>query len=457
MRGRGTRLRRRISLPVGLSGALLALWPILGAFGAPTADGAGAGQGGTALAAQPLPEGLTLSPSAEVGLSAEGLARATGVLQAHVDAGAIAGVVAAVVRDGRLVYLQALGSRDLEQRDAMPPDALFRLYSMTRPVTSLAILMLRDDGLLELDDPVRTYLPRFSGQRVLSAPGATDPSDSRPREGDVTLGQLLTHTAGIGSRSASLYRDREVHRWDRSLEEVVDAAAALPLFEEPGTRFRYGMSTEVLGRVIEVVSGQSLESFLQERIFGPLGMTDTGFHVESSRRPRLATLYRPGPDGVLAPFALETIPVTERRPLVSAGVGLVGSTLDVLRFSQFFLDGGVVEGRRLLSPEGVRLAAENGVPRALLPLGERGYWAGSGWTMGGMAVVLDPEAYGHIVNRGEYWWDGSAGTRFWVDPVENMVTIVMAQVSPAGGGGFREEFKSAVYRAIVDSRAAPSP
>ena len=451
------RLWRRVSLRLGLSGALLALWPLLWATGSPTASGGGALPGGVALAAQPLPGGLNVSPPSEAGLSAEGLARATGALQAHVDAGNIAGVVAAVVRDGRLVYLEALGSRDLEQRDPMPADALFRLYSMTRPVTSLAILMLRDDGLLELDDPVQRYLPRFSGQRVLSEPGTTDPSDSRPREGDMTLGQLLTHTAGIGSRSSSLYRAREVHRWDRSLEEVVDAAAALPLFEEPGTRFRYGMSTEVLGRVIEVVSGQSLESFLQERIFGPLGMTDTGFHVDEGRRSRLATLYRPGPDGVLAPFALETIPVTERRPLVSAGVGLVGSTLDFLRFSQFFLDGGMVEGRRLLSPEGVRLAAENGVPQPLLPLGERGYWAGSGWTMGGMAVVLDPGAYGHTVTRGEYWWDGSAGTRFWIDPTEDMVTIVMAQVSPAGGGGFREEFKSAVYRAIVDSRATPSP
>ena len=457
MRGCGWGIRCRRQVVVWGAATLLALGPILPVPLPAPAESDGPVRGPATLAAQPLADGLTVFPPAEVGLSPDGLARATAVLQAHVDSGDIAGVVAAVVRDGRLVYLEALGSRDLRRGDPMPADALFRLYSMTRPVTALAILMLRDDGLLELDDPVHRFLPQFSGQRVLTSPGSTDPGDSRPRVGDVTLAHLLTHTSGIGSRSSSLYRSHDVHRWDRSLEEVVNAAAALPLFEEPGTRFRYGMSSEILGRVIEVVSGQPLETFLRERILGPLGMTDTGFRVEGDARSRLATLYRPGPDGVLAPHEPETIPVTERRPLVSAGVGLVGSTLDVLRFSQFFLDGGVVDGRRLLSAEGVRLAAGNGIPDPLLPLGERGYWAGSGWTLGGMAVVLDPAPYGHAVGKGEYWWDGSAGTRFWIDPVENMVTIVMAQVSPAGGGGFREAFKTAVHDAIVESRASITP
>lgn len=446
------RLRRRGSgLAVGLCAGLLALGPFISS---PPVGlwGAGHPMGVGALAAQPLPDELMVSSPAAVGLSPQGLARATAHLQAHVDAGDIAGVVAAVVRDGRLVYLEALGSRNLDQGDPMPPDALFRVYSMTRPVTALAVLMLQDDGLLELDDPVQVYLPQFAGQRVLASPGSTDPADSRPRVGEVTLARLLTHTSGIGSRSSSFYRGHDVHRWDRSLEEVVDAAAALPLFEDPGTRYRYGMSAEILGRVIEVVSGQPLESFLQQRIFGPLGMKDAVFHVDGLRRPRLASLYRPDRDGRLAPHAQESIPVTERRPLVSAGVGLVASTLDFLRFSQFFLDGGVVDGWRLLSPEGVRLASENAVPQALLPLGERGYFAGSGWSLGGMAVVLDPGAYTHTVRQGEYWWDGSTGTRFWIDPVENMVTIVMAQVSPAGGGGFREAFKTAVYESIVESR-----
>lgn len=384
---------------------------------------------------------------ASVGLSAEGLARATEALQAHVDAGDIAGVVAAVVRDGRLVYFEALGHRDLEAGSPMPEDALFRVYSMTRPVTSLGILLLHDEGLLDLDDPVQRYLPRFADQRVMDGSGGT-----RPRARDITIAQLLTHTSGIGSRSSGAYREADVHGWDRSLERVVEAVAAAPLFEDPGTRFRYGMHAEVLGRVIEEASGMPLETFLRERIFGPLGMTDAVFHVDPSRRDRLATVYRPDAEGVLRPFEMETVPVTEPRALTSGGVGLVASTMDFLRFSQLFLDGGSVNGARLLSPESVELAKRNAVPPELLPLQPRGYWAGSGWSLGGFAVVLDPAAYNHTMRAGEFWWDGSAGTRFWIDPTENMITIVMAQVSPAGGNGFRERFKTLVDEAIEESR-----
>jgi len=232
----------------------------------------------------------------------------------------------------------------------------------------------------------------------------------------------------------------------------VDNVAALPLFEDPGTRFRYGMHSEVLGRVIEVASGVPLEQFYQTRIFGPLGMTETMFYVDPSRAPKLATLYRRDGSGVLQPYELETIPVTERRALVSSGVGLVSSTMDFLRFSQLFLNDGQVNGRRILSPEAVQMAMRNGVPEALFPLQANGYWAGSGWSLGGFAVVMDTEAYNHTVNVDEAWWDGSAGTRFWIDPHENIISIVQAQISPAGGNGFREEFKTLVYEAIEESR-----
>lgn len=417
--------------------------------------------GGEILAAQPLPGGLVTTAPEEVGMSSVALSMATGRLQEHIDRGDIAGVVAAVVRDGRLVYLEALGARDLEPGAPMLPDALFRVYSMTRPVTSLAILMLHDEGKLGLDDPLQRWLPAFANQQVLGSPGATDPSDARARSGDVTLAQLLTHTAGIGSRSSALYLAHDVHGWDRSLAEVVDRVAAVPLFEDPGTAYRYGMSAEILGRVVEEASGMPLEVFVRERILVPLGMTDSGFRVDGDRRDRLATVYRPDREQGLVAVEMETIPVTEPRALVSSGVGLVSSTLDFLRFSQFLLDDGVVDGRRLLSPEGVRRMMQNAVPDDLLPLGERGYWAGSGWTLGGMAVALEPEAYSHPIRRGEAWWDGSAGTRFWIDPVEGLVTVVMAQVSPAGGNGFREGFRAAVEEAIVrrhePTGAAPTP
>jgi CubicO group peptidase (beta-lactamase class C family) len=383
-----------------------------------------------------------------VGVSAAKLEAATEALRAHVEAGDVAGVVAAVVRDGKLVYREALGHLDLEAGTPMPFDALFRVYSMTRPVTALAVLMLHEEGLLDVQDPVQRYLPRFAEQRVLRDPGSRDPADARPRVGDVTIAQLLTHTSGIGSRSAPLYVERGVHGWDRTLAEVVDDVAALPLFEDPGTRFRYGMHSEILGRVIEVVSGMALEDFYRERIFGPLGMTETVFHVDAARRDRLATVHRRDGEGRLRPFEMETIPVTEPRALLSSGVGLVSSTMDFLRFAQLLLDDGRVNGRQLISPETVGMMRRNAVPDALLPLQPNGYWAGSGWSLGGFAVVLDPSAYAHPVSRDEIWWDGSAGTRFWIDPHENMITIVMAQVSPAGGSGFRERFKTLVYEAI---------
>lgn len=398
------------------------------------------------------PVGFETAEPAAVGLSAERLALATEALQAHVDAGDIAGVVAAVVRNGRLVYHEALGYRDIEAGSPMPFDALFRVYSMTRPITALGIVMLHDEGLLDVGDPVQRYLPQFADQPVLVDPQSADPSDTRPRVGDVTLAHLLTHTSGIGSRSSALYRSRDVHTWDQTLAQVVDNVAALPLFEDPGTRFRYGMHSEVLGRVIEEVSGMSLTDFYEQRIFGPLGMTETMFRVEAARRERLATVYRRDGDGELQPHEMETIPVTEPRALTSSGVGLVSSTMDFLRFSLLLLDDGKVDGRQVISPEAVWMMTSNGVPDALLPLQTGGYWAGSGWSLGGFAVVLDPSAYDHTVSPGEFWWDGSAGTRFWIDPHENMITIVMAQVSPAGGNGFRERFKTLVYDAIEESR-----
>ena len=386
--------------------------------------------------------------------------RATALLQAHVDSGDIAGVVAAVMRDGHVVYHVALGVRDVTAGDPMPPDALFRLYSMTRPVTSTAILMLQDEGRLDVRDPLVKWLPAFGGQQVL-LDASSRPSDrvpvppARARRGDITLAQLLTHSSGIGSRDAPLYRAHDVHRYDKLLADVVDDVAALPLFEDPGTRFRYGMHAEVLGRVIEVVTGQSVEAFLRERIFAPLGMRDASFRVHADDARRLATVHRKDADGRLRPHRMEPLDVTEDRRLISAGVGLVASTEDLLRFGQLFLDEGRVGERRLLSADAVRMARENAVPDALLPLPGGGYWGGSGWTLGGFAVALDPSRYSHPVRRGEFWWDGSAGTRFWIDPVERLVIVVNAQLSPAGGGGFRERFRAAVEEALVRRDSLP--
>ncbi len=388
----------------------------------------------------------------QVGMSSAGLATVTQRLQAHIDQGHIAGVVAAVLRDGQLVYLESLGQRDLESGSAMPEDALFRIYSMTRPVTSLAAMILYEEGRIALDDPISKYLPEFAEQRVFLDPDAPDMAQTRARQGDITVADLMRHTSGLGSRSSAIYVAEQVRLRSLTAEQVSRNAARVPLFEDPGTAFRYGLSATVLGRLVEVVAGMPYDEFLQQRVFDPLGMKDTVFWVDPSRVDRLATVYRPAADGTLRPHEMEEIPFTEKVPLVEGGVGLVSSTLDFARFSQLFLNGGELFGQRILRPETVQLMMENAVADELLPLEDSGYMAASGWTLGGFAYALDPARYDHTVSQGEVWWDGSAGTRFWIDPVQGIVTVIMAQISPASGRGFREEFKNGVYEAIVERR-----
>ena len=402
-----------------------------------------------ALAHPALAQDLQRASPESVGLSSAGLGRATAALQAHIDAGDVAGVVAAVARDGKLVYFEALGQRDLQTRDPMPQDALFRLYSMTRSITSTAAMILWEEGKFQLDDPIATYLPQFADQRVFVDAGAPDMSQTRARRGDITVRHLLTHTSGIGSRSSPIYRTERVRLRSITLPQMVDNAARVPLFEDPGTRFRYGISTTMLGRLIEIWSGMPLEQFLDERVFEPLGLRDTVFWADRDRADRLATVYRrDNASGALNPHAIEEIPFTEQPTLIEGGVGLLSSTMDFLRFSQMFLNKGELGGTRVLRPETVEMMTSNHIPDSVLPLGTRGYMAGSGWGLG-FNVVLDSSAYTFPVGEGEYWWDGSAGTRFSIDPEHGIITVIMAQVSPSRGGGFREEFKKLVYDAIT--------
>ena len=394
-------------------------------------------------------QGLPTAAPESVGLSAERLERATNGLQAHVDAGDIAGVVGAVVRHGKLVYLEALGYQDLEVRIPMREGTLFRIYSMTRPITSLADMMLWEQGRFVLDDPVAKYLPRFGAQQVFADADAPSMDATRARTGEMTVEHLLLHTSGLGSRSSPIYRAENVRVRSISVRQMVDNAARVPLFEDPGTRWRYGISTTILGRLVELWSGMPLDEFLRQRVFEPLGMTDTVFWVGPDRADRLGPVYRPSANGELGPVQLEEIPFTEHPALIEGGVGLVSTTTDYLRFSQMFLNKGELEGIRLLRPETVELMTVNRVPDVLLPIGFGSPRLGTGWSLG-FSVVMDASEFAYPMSDGEFWWDGSAGTRFWIDPVQDIITIVMAQVSPSGGNGFREEFKTLVYDAIID-------
>jgi len=388
-----------------------------------------------------------------VGMSIAALNSATARLQKHIDDGDIAGVVAAVARDGKLVYQVALGKLDRERDADMQEDALFRIYSMSREITSVAALRLFEEGAFKFDDPVSKYLPEFSDQRVLLNSESTDLEATRPRVGEMSIAHLLTHTSGLGSRSSALYRENNVRDRAQSLDAMVSKAARVPLFQDPGTEFRYGIHATIIGKLIEVWSGQPFEEYLQQNLLAPLGMTSTLFWAEGNDADRLAQLYRPEA-GDLSPYAIETVPWTQRPVLVEGGVGLLSSVPDYVRFSQMVLDRGKIPGteERILSEATAALMYENAVPEAAMPIGDSRYWLGSGWSLGGFNVVLDPSTYAYPVSKSTIWWDGSAGTRFFIDPIEGTVIVIMAQVSPSNGGGFRENFSHLVDAAIIERR-----
>lgn len=396
-------------------------------------------------------QSLGFASPESVGMSASKLDEVTANLQQHIDDGDISGVVAAVARDGKIVYFQSLGLMDIEQAKPMQEDALFRIYSMTREITSFAVLQLFEQGKFKMDDPIKMYLPEFEGQRVLLDPSSTDVSQNRMRNGDITVAHLLTHTSGLGSRSSQLYREQNVRDKNITLDEMTENAARVPLFHDPGTAFRYGIHATILGKLVEVWSGVPFETYLEEQVFQPLEMDSTMFWAEGADRDRLAELYRPT-DGQLLPYQIETVPWTMRPRLIEGGVGLLSSVQDFLNFSQMVLDKGEFNGRRVLSEETAELMYQNAVPDAAMPIGDRGYWQGSGWTLGGFNLVMDPSTYSWPVSEGTIWWDGSAGTRYFIDPEQNMVTVIMGQVSPSRGGGFREDFTTLVDAAITDRR-----
>lgn len=403
------------------------------------------------LPAMVFSQALPPADPASVGMDGEKLMLVTARLQKHIDDGDIPGVVAAVARDGKLVYFESLGQSDLENGREMAPHTLFRIYSMTRQITSVAVLQQYERGRFQLDDPISLYLPEFADQRVLLDPDGTDTSQTRERVGDISVAHLLTHTSGLGARSSALYREHNVRDKSVSLDEMTDRAARIPLFHDPGAAFRYGIHATILGKLVEVWSGQPFDEYLRENLFGPLGMDSTMFWAEGEDAGRLAVVYRPT-DGKLNPHQIETVPWTARPPLIEGGVGLLSTVPDFLRFSQMVLNRGELDGERVLDGETAELLYQNAVPQAAMPIGSRGYWRGSGWTLGGFNLVMDATAYNFPMGNGVIWWDGSAATRYFIDPNEGMVMVIMSQVSPSRGGGFRENFKRLVDEAVVERR-----
>ncbi len=392
--------------------------------------------GGQPVTPRAAPESVGLSPSA--------LGEATSLLARLVEERKIAGAVAAVARRGKVAYLEAVGVQDLQTRAPMTDRSLFRIYSMTKPVTAVAVMLLHEEGRFALTDQVAKYLPEFGAVRVLSSVDGT----TRPAAAPITIEDLLLHTSGLSHRTSELYRTAAVRSRAIPLPQFITNIVRTPLMEDPGTRYRYSEATTVLGRLVEVWSGRPFDVFLRERVLAPLEMPDSTFWVEPSQRTRLATVYAPdkaAQGGGLTPVEIEAVPFTERPALIEGAVGLVSTVPDYVRFAQMLLNKGELDGVRLLRAGTVEAMTRNGLSEAV----QKARGRAMGWGLGNVNIVLDPAGVNYPANAGEYGWDGTAGTIFWVDPTTEMVTVLMTQSSPANPDNLRQRFKTLVHQAIA--------
>jgi CubicO group peptidase (beta-lactamase class C family) len=404
---------------------------------------------------------------AEVGLDADRLRRIDNHFKRYVDDGRLPGWLITVSRNGRLAYLSRYGSRDIEESLPVEPDTLWRIYSMTKPVTSVAAMLLYEEGAFELTDPVSKFIPSFAAARVYAGGSDLRPV-TVPAVEPVRIWHLLTHTSGLTYGFHRVHPADAMHRaagFDIdarpgvTLAQACDTWAAIPLLFQPGDEWNYSVSTDVLGRVVELASGQPLDEFFSSRIFGPLGMTDTGFFAPPQDLPRLATLYGLGPDR--RAFRLDAMNEAGRKPptMPSGGGGLVSTAADYHRFTQMLLPrqdspAGELDGVRLLSPRTVRYMWLNHLPGGLdlaqfgRPLYAETPLRGVGFGLG-FAVTIDPVQGKVPTSAGEVSWGGAASTAFWIDPAEQLTASFFTQLIPSSAHPIRSQLRQLVYQALT--------
>ena len=409
---------------------------------------------------EPLsPAGDLIAAAPEsVGMDSQRLNRVTERMQEFVDAGQLAGVVTMAARHSKIVHRSAVGFRDIEAGDPMSEDDIFRIYSMSKPITGVAMMILYEEGKFRLSDPVEKHIPEFKGLQV--ATGVDDDGTilTEPADHPMTIRELMSHTGGLtyGVFSPSAVDDRynelDILDPDQTLQEFIDKLASVPLRQQPGTQWHYSVSVDVQGYLVEKLSGQKFSDFLEERIFEPLGMTDTDFYVPPEKADRLAQVYGYGDNGELVPqegFGGANN-YLEDQAFESGGGGLVGTAMDYLRFSQMLLNGGELDGVRILAPLTVELMHRNQMPEDM----GNGVLGAGGTSFGlDFAIIEDPveaESY----SKGEYYWGGAAGTWFWVDPVEDIVFVGMIQAFGGANGqvpNVRAASRQALYQSIIGS------
>jgi len=389
-----------------------------------------------------------------VGLSSSRLARIGQAMQKYVDSEKLAGTLTLVARHGKIAHFQPLGVMDVKAGTPMAHDTLFRIYSMSKPITSVAVMMLYEEGHFLLTDPIQEFIPAFADVRVLEHIGTE--AQLVPPQRAITIRDLLTHTAGLGYGLGEDYIDGLYKKqvWgtmernpEATLGEMIETVAGLPLAYHPGQGWRYSMATDVLGYLVQVASGTAFDVYLQERIFQPLGMIDTGFYVPPDKIDRFSANYSPGEDG--SGLQLIDAPTGSRYThpgrIPSGGGGLASTVTDYVRFAQMLLNGGALDGVRLLSRKSVELMTMNHLRPGIHPFGRPSQGMGLG-----VGMVIDLAQTQALGSVGAYGWGGAASTNFWVDPQEDLIGIFMTQLMPSGTYPVVDDFRVAVYQAIVD-------
>jgi CubicO group peptidase (beta-lactamase class C family) len=397
----------------------------------------------------------------EVGLSSERLRRIRPWLRGYLETGKIPGATTLVARHGKIVFCESEGFRDLETSKPMTADTILRFYSMTKPITSVALMMLYEEGLFQLDDPVSEFIPEFKNTRVYVS-GDTDDMVCEPLKTPITLQHLLTHisglTYGFGNPGpiSQLYQENHTDfgTHDGLLEIVVERLARIPLEFQPGHRWNYGVSTDVIGRVVEVVSGQSLNAFFQKKILDPLGMVDTGFAVPRGKADRFAALYVKNEKSDLSLHeSPQESPVIDAVETFSGGDGLVSTVADYFRFTEMLRCKGELDGGRLLGRKTIEYMTTNHLSGDLADMGQPTFnettYEGIGFGLG-FSVMLDPAKARLMGTPGEYAWGGYASTAFWIDPQEDMTVIFLTQLIPSSAYPIRRELRVLTYQALVD-------
>ena len=410
---------------------------------------------------------LPLVTPEQVGLSAARLDRVRTWMHQWVDSGKLAGMVTCVMRKGQLAFAEVYGKSDVARDKPMRPDTIFRIYSMTKPLTSTAIMMIYEEGRFQLDDPISKFIPAFANPRVYVG-GSRGKMETVPAEREINFRDLLTHTSGLtygfieSTPVDAAYRAKDgvdFQTADTSLKQVVEKLATIPLIAQPGKAWNYSVATDVLGYLVEVISGQPFEKYLKEKVIDPLRMIDTDFHVPKEKHDRFAANYSAGPLSPDGRGKLDLIddPAKSRylapRKVNSGGGGLVSTAADYLRFCQFMLNKGELDGVRLLGRKTVELMTMNHLNGDMADMGTPRFsestYTGIGFGLG-FSVMIDPAKAYIAGTPGEFAWGGAASTAFWIDPAEDMAVVLLTQLMPSSTYPIRRELRVLTYQAIVD-------